>query len=178
VGWLYGDDSLAVGQRDRAFDGSSMVLVHVNAAFRMQHLIQAFSCARLRRWAVFRSGQEAWRYDYEGYDDAERDRLHEHIIHAACVAECRQCQPGCVPFLRRRASRRQVVVLTGSTYRRVRLACIDDPNYGRVIAGAGRESSPMASCASVSSCSINFTDTSRIFSDWVWSASSLMAWLR
>lgn len=80
--------------------------------------------------------------------------------------------------LRRCASRRQVVVLTGSTYRSVRLACIDDPNYGRAIAGAGRESSPMASCASVSSCSINFTDRSRIFIDWVWSVSSLMAWLR
>jgi len=178
VGWLYSDDSLAVGQRDRTFDGPSMVFVHVNAAFRIQYVIQAFSRARLRRRAVLRSGQEAWSYDYEGYDDAERDRPHEHIIHAACVAGCRQGQPGCVPCLSRPASPRQVVALTGSTYRRVRLACIGDPNYGRAIAGAGRESSPMASCASVSSCSINFTDTSRIFIDCVWRASSLMAWLR
>ncbi len=178
MGWLYRDDSLAVWQRDRAFDGSTMVLVDMNAAFRIQDLIQAFSSAWLRRWAVFRSGQKAWPHDYEGYEDAESNRPHEHIIHAACVAGCRQGQPGCVPCLSRPTSPRQVVALTGSTYRRVRLACIGDPNYGRAIAGAGRESSPMASCASVSSCSINFIDTSRIFSDWVRSASFSMAWLR
>lgn len=35
MGWLYSDELLAVGQRDRALDGSAMVLVHVNAAFRI-----------------------------------------------------------------------------------------------------------------------------------------------
>jgi hypothetical protein len=93
---LYRDDSLAVWQRDRAFDGSTMVLVDMNAAFRIQDLIQAFSSAWLRRWAVFRSGQKAWPQDYEGYDDAECDRPHEHIIHGVFVAGCRQVQPGCV----------------------------------------------------------------------------------
>lgn len=97
MGWLYSDDSFAVGQRDRAFDGSSMVLVHVNAAFRIQDLIQAFSCARLRRWAVFRSGQEAWSYDYEGYDDAERNRPHEHIIHARLCLGADKVNPAVFP---------------------------------------------------------------------------------
>jgi hypothetical protein len=66
VRWLHGDDSLAVWQSDRAFYVSSMVFVHVDAPFRIQYLIQAFSCAWLRRWVVFRSGQEARPYDYEG----------------------------------------------------------------------------------------------------------------
>lgn len=51
--WLYSDGSLAVGQRDRAFDDSSMVFIYVNAAFWIQDVLQAISCARLRRWAVF-----------------------------------------------------------------------------------------------------------------------------
>lgn len=177
MGWLYSDDPLAVGQRDRAFDGPSMVFVYVNAAFWIQGVFQAFSCARLRRRAVFRRRQGARSYGEKDYDDAERDRPHEHIIHAALVAGCRQSLPAM--FLPQPTRFAQAVhVLTGLTYRRVRLACINHPNYGRAIAGAGRESSPMASCASVSSCSINFTDTSRIFIDWVWSVSSLMAWLR
>jgi hypothetical protein len=95
--WLYVDDSLAVGQRDGAFDGSSMVLVHVNAAFRIQDLIQAFSRARLRRWAVFRRRQGARSYGEKDHGNAERNCPHEHIIHAAIVAGCRQRQSGCVP---------------------------------------------------------------------------------
>jgi hypothetical protein len=78
--WLYSDDSLAIGQSDRVFDVSSMVFVHVNPSFRIQHLLQAFPCARLCRRVVFRSGQEAWPYDDEGYDDDERDRPHGSSI--------------------------------------------------------------------------------------------------
>lgn len=94
--WLYSDDWLAVGQRDRAFDGSTMVLVHVNAAFRIQDLIQAFSRARLRRRAVLRRRQGARSYGEKDHDDTERDRPHEHIIHAALVAGCRQSLPAVI----------------------------------------------------------------------------------
>ena len=173
MGWLYRDDSLAIGQRDRVFDGSSLIFVYVNAAFRIQDLFQAFSRARLRRWAVFGSGQESWPDDYEDYDDAERNRPHESIIQ---------------PRLRQGADKvRQAIFPASADALRAGRPCrsqghhteeYGDPassGYGRAIAGVGCEISLMASCASVSSCSINRTDTSRIFSDWVWSASSLMA---
>ena len=79
--WLNSDDALAVGQNDRVFDDASLVFVHVNAAFRSQYLLQAFLCARLGRWGVVRCGQEAWPYDYEGYNGAGRDHPHGDIIH-------------------------------------------------------------------------------------------------
>ena len=79
--WLNSDDALAVGQQDRIFDDSSLVFVHVNAAFRSQHLLQALLCARLRRWGVFRCSQEAWLYDNEDYNSAGSDHPHDNSIH-------------------------------------------------------------------------------------------------
>ena len=68
--WLNCDDSLAVGQNDCVVDDSSLVFEDVNAAFRSQYLLQAFLCGWLGRWVVVRCGQEAWPYDYKGYNDA------------------------------------------------------------------------------------------------------------
>jgi hypothetical protein len=58
--WLNSDDSLAVGKNDRVVDGSSIVFVHVNAAFRGQDLLQAFLCTWLGGRVIFGCGQEAW----------------------------------------------------------------------------------------------------------------------
>ena len=77
--WLYHDDVLTIREHGRACDVPLRILVHVNASFRVQDLVQPF----LRTWRPwFRTyGEQRARPSRADYDhETEGETVHPVII--------------------------------------------------------------------------------------------------